>query len=359
MMRFNNISIRRLVVFLFLTVIMGISLISCDHKELCFHHDHLITLTLRYDWCDAPDAEVAAMVAFFYPTDPDSGNIYRFIFPNSEGGEIEVAEGTYHLLTYNADSELVIAMQTDDYFTHLLYTRLGWLFEPAMGSRSTRSHRNDGIPRSEGAEDEAVVVTPDQMWGFNVVDIEVTKQGVFYECNPFDPDYEPDVDIEVTENTITVYPHDLMCHYSYEVRNVKGLDNVLNLCGAITGMSATLDMSSEEPDSKSVTYPVEATISDDTTITGEFLCFGHHSENDYPHFFSLYLWLRGGETVFIGNLDNFDVSDQIHAAEDPRNVHFIIDGLDLTQFHGGESSWDVKFDDWIDNEEEMIMGGKK
>ncbi len=348
--RLKRFSIDKAVVLLILFITLALA--SCNHKELCFHHDHLITLELRYDWCDAPDAEVAAMVAFLYPVDPESGNMYRFIFPNSEGGEIEVAEGKYHLLTYNADSELVKAMQTDDYFTHLLYTRLAWLFEPAMG---TRSHRNDGIPRSEGAEDEDVIMTPDQMWGFNVVDIEVTKQGVFYECNPFDPDYEPDNDIEVTENTITVYPHDLMCHYSYEVRNVKGLENVASLCGAISGMSATLDMSSEEPDAQSVTYPVEANISDATTITGEFLCFGHHTANDYPHFFSLYLWLHDGQSIFVGNLEHFDVSDQIHEAEDPRNVHFIIDGLDISNYHGGESNWDTDFEDWIDNEEELVM----
>lgn len=335
-----------------LPIFMLLSLVSCNHKELCFHHDHLVTLELRYDWCDAPEAKVGAMVAFFYPVNPESGNIHRFNFPNSVGGEIEVAEGKYHLITYNADSELVKAMQADDFLTHSLYTRRAWLFEPAMG---TRSNSNDGIPRTEGIEDEDVIMTPDQMWGVNVVDIEVTRQGVFYECKPFDPDYEPDIEVEVTKNTITVFPHDLMCHYSYEVRNVKGLENVNNLCGALSGMAPTLCMSTEEPDAQPVTHPVEANISDATTITGEFLTFGHHNANANPHHFSLYLWLRDGQTVFVGNKDNFNVSDQIDGAPDRRNVHFIIDGLDLSKYNGGESSWDVRFDDWVDNEEELLM----
>ncbi|MCM1490969.1 MAG: DUF5119 domain-containing protein [Muribaculum sp.] len=331
---------------------------SCTHKDFCYHHDHKITLRLEFDWRDAPDADPMGMVVYFYPDNPDEGIPYQFNFSNTTGGEIAVEPGKYHLVTYNNDTEFSLSYATNAFHTHQIFTREGSLLEPMAMTRASRN-RNEGIPRPEGTDSQRVVVCPDEIWGCTAIDIEVTEQGVRYICIPFEyKDQWIDLTPVETEHVITLYPHDLLCHYSFEVRNVSGLNNVQNLCGALTGMSPILRLHDEELDKECITLPVEAQKVNDTTIEGSFLTFGHHADNSDPHLFALYLQMNDGTLQYKCNLDNFDVTDQIHAAPDRRRVHFIIDGLEIEgggNPEGGGSGWQSSFDDWGEIHEDLIL----
>lgn len=327
---------------------------SCDHKELCYHHDHAETLRVVFDWRDAPDASPAGMVVWFYPIEGTEGGALRFDVRGTEGREVRVLPGKYHIIAYNNDTELSLIGGSDDFYTHHIYTREGSIFEPASGSRSQRF--GDQPPWPDGTEDERVVVSPDEVWGCKALDVEVTEQGVSYLCFPLEEKDDwygrPPI---VTEHIITLYPHDLLCRYSYEVRNVKNLGSVTNMCGVLTGMAPTLHFHDESLGPECVSIPLPAYKADATTIRGEFLTFGHNTGNEAPHRFGLYLWLKGGKSLFYGkDGDDFDVTGQVHDAPNPRRVHFIIDGLDVPPVVSDEG-WDVSFDDWNDVNEELDM----
>lgn len=327
---------------------------SCDHKELCYHHDHRVTLRVEFDWRDAPEASPQGMAVWFYPAEGTEGTPLRFDFKGTRGGEVRVPEGKYHLISYNNDTELSIFDGADAFHTHYAYTRPGSVFEHAAGSRSSRAGNEP--PRPDGTENEGVVISPDEIWGCNAIDVEVSAQGVSYICYPLEEKSDwPGLPPVVTEHVITLFPHDHLCHYSYEVRNVRNLGSVPNMCAVLSGMSPTLHLHDESLGTESITIPLPAYRADEKTIRGEFLTFGHHEANEAPHRFGLYLWLRGGKTLFYGkDAENFNVTDQIHAAPDRRRVHFIIDGLEVPPVVG-DGGWDVSFEDWIVWNGDIIM----
>lgn len=332
-----------------LSVIITLMLASCEHKELCYHHDHRITLRLAFDWRDAPEAQPKGMVVWFYPTGDTGGEALRIDLAGTEGGEIKVPPGKYNVITYNNDTELVRIGGSDAFLTHHAFTREGSLLEPAQGSRDESS--DDAMPRPGGTAEQRVAVSPDQLWGCNALEVEVTEQGVSYLCFPLEEkDNWYGLPPIVTEHVITLYPHDQICHYSYEVRNVKNLGAVEKMAAVLTGMSPELYFHDESLSPESVSIPLPAYKADETTIRGEFLTFGHDADNEAPHRFGLYVWLRNGTSLFYGkDGDNLDVTSQVHAAPDPRRVHFIIDGLDIATDNSddkSETGWNATFDDW-------------
>lgn len=335
------------------SVLVFLLLASCDHKDLCYHHDHRITLRVVFDWRDAPEASPEGMVVWFYPMDNTNSDVIRIDLTGRNGGEVMVPPGRYHVITYNNDTELSRAGGSDAFITHHLFTREGSVIEPATGTRS-----GNQPPRPAGTENERVVVSPDEVWGCKALNVEVTELGLSYLCFPLEEKDDwyglPPI---VTEHVITLYPHDLVCHYSYEVRNVKNLESVTNMCAVLTGMAPTLFLHNESLGTECVSIPLPAYKADDTTIRGEFLTFGHHAGNEAPHRFGLYLWNSEGKTLFYGKEgEKFDVTEQIHTAPNRRRVHFIIDGLDLPPVTSDEGDgWKPSFDDWDEVNQDIII----
>ena len=45
--------------------VLAMILFSCEHKELCFHHPHMVTLRVDFDWKNAPQADPEGMCVYF------------------------------------------------------------------------------------------------------------------------------------------------------------------------------------------------------------------------------------------------------------------------------------------------------
>ncbi len=321
-------------------------LTACDHKDLCYHHDHIVTLELRYDWRDAPEANPAGMCAYFYPE--DGGSPYVFQFDNIVGGEISLPEGRYKALTYNNDTPSISFGSEHDITLHYAFTREGTLFEP-LGMYSVSSK---AIPSAPGAENERVLICPDELWGCHAIEISITEQGISYICLPLDPDNLPeDKDLETTytHQLITLYPHELTCVYTYEIRNVTNLDQISRMSASLSGLSPKLQLFDEELDRECITHPFEATARpSENKITGRFITFGHHEENEEPHRMMLYVWtLDGNQYAYGSKSDKFDLTDQVHSAPNKRRVHLIIDGLDIPEPVKSETGTvEPDVDDW-------------
>lgn len=342
-------AIRTLVSFLAPVLLLS----SCEHKELCYHHDHYTTFRLAYDWRDAPDADPAGMVVFFYPED-SSKEVLRYDFNGRDGGEITVPQGKYRLLTYNNDTSGVQFTDPED---HSAFTRIGGLLEPlGINSRAEDMRKL----RAEGTEDERVVICPDMMWGCNAIDVIVHEQGVSYICVP---ESEKDQYIGKgpihTEHVVTLYPHELTCIYTYEIRNVRNIGQISRMSATLSGMSPSLKLFSEELGRECVTHPFDAAVDPETGyIVGKFFTFGHHEENKAPHKMVLYVLTKDNRALYFGSQDpKFNVTDQVHNAPNKRRVHIIIDGLDIP---GGEipkdpAGFDPGVDDWVQEDHDVIM----
>lgn len=333
-------------------VMAMLALCSCEHKGLCYHHDHMVTLKLVFDWKDAPEASPRGMCVFFYPLD-EGLQTRRFDFEGAEGGEISIKAGRYEVLCYNNDTEEVLFRNMHDFRLHEAYGREADLFEPVGALAPSR------LPRAPEAEDEGIAACPDMMWGCTATDVTVEPQGVSYFCVP-EGDKDPWLGENMhtyTENTITLYPHDLTCLYSYEIRNVKNLEYVQTASASLSGMSPSIFLSSEALHRQRATLPVEAKLNrDEHTITGMFLTFGHHEENPEAHRMMLYVWATDGNRYAFGSTGtHMDVTDQVHSAPNRRRVHLIIDGLEMPSPISGEEGFNPSADEWSEVETDIIM----
>ena len=193
---------------------------SCKHKELCYHHPHTATIRLGFDWRDAPDAAPDGMCVFFYPEEGEDAPVRRFDFAGKTGGEIEIRVGRYRVFCYNNDTEVVLLRGTEGFGTHEAFTREGDLFESVYGSSAGNT-----VPRAEDAEDERVVISPDMLWGCTATEVEISENGTSYVCIPESGKEEWTGRRPVhDEQAMTLYPHELTCTYTYEIRHVKGLE---------------------------------------------------------------------------------------------------------------------------------------
>lgn len=342
---------KRKLQYIIMCACAALALCACEHKELCYHHPHTATLRLEFDWRDAPDARPEGMCVFFYPADGTDAPMRRFDFEGRTGGRIDIQVGRYRVLCYNNDTEAVLFDHVGDFDRHMAFTREGDLFESIYGSSAGTS-----APRAKDGGNERVVISPDMMWGCAAFDVEITETGISYVCVPESEKEEwAGNPVVHTEQVITLYPHELVCTYTYEIRHVKNLAHVSQMCASLSGMAPSLLFGDESLGRECVTLPFEAHTADAQTITGGFLTFGHHEENAEPHRMLLYVWMDDGSRYCYGSTgDKFDVTGQVHAAPDKRHVHIIIDGLDLPRpFEGGDI--DLTVDDWHEVNEDIHM----
>lgn len=54
-------------IHIIVAVAMSLScLIGCSQRELCYDHSHKVPVNIEFDWSDAPDAQPATMVVWFF-----------------------------------------------------------------------------------------------------------------------------------------------------------------------------------------------------------------------------------------------------------------------------------------------------
>ena len=93
---------------------------SCDHKELCYNHAHVVDLDIVFDWSEASDAEPRTMVIQFFRMD---GSYYTTReLASSAGGKIRIEAGKYKILFHNGEMEFVGEIG-DTYTTYELMTK--------------------------------------------------------------------------------------------------------------------------------------------------------------------------------------------------------------------------------------------
>lgn len=269
---------------------------SCEHKELSLGQPRVRNIRVEFDWSKAPDANPRGMCVFFYPDEGTRGPVQRIDYSGRDGGAIDLYPGSYHIVAYNNDTEAILFSGQDDFFSHLGYTREGGIFEPVFGASSQK------VSSADNGVEQIVVICPDMLWGGSLTSHEVIED----------------------EQVITIYPEELVCHYTFEVRNVGNIEHMVQTSGILTSMSPHVMFNDGSLGDEGVTIPFAANRTD-SRMTGEFLTFGHHESNRERHSMIFYVWMDDGSKWYY----TYDVTDQIDNAPDRRHVHIVIEQLDL------------------------------
>lgn len=322
---------------------------SCNHKPLCYEHPHTTPVRVEFNWREAPDAKPEGMCVYFYSVDEPAKSL-RFDFPQSAARTIDLPEGRYRLICYNNDTEQVLFANTGDYTGHRAYTRFANILEPIYGNGMATP------PRDASTEDEDVVLAPDRLVGCTATDLVVTQDALGYVHGPTDPWADDDgVYVDSKDKIIELFPHDMLCYYTYEIKNVKNLKYAMTMSCAITGMAGAMDLPTEQLPTDPVTLPLAAESDAQSHITGEFYTFGHHPESDVRHRMAVYVVMKDGSKFSYTTGNSLDVTDQVHAAPDRHRVHIVIDGLELPKPIENGGGFNPSVDDWGSVEQDIIM----
>ncbi len=273
---------------------------SCALKEL--NDDAHTTLADKveviFDWSKAPDTQAKSMVLYIYPENRDMTDYW---FNNPNGGIIRTYGGHH----------TVICHSNDDPYGHLLrnqhvhddieiYTETTALLV-GQGISTT------GIPRAPGTEGEPLRSTPSMLYGTQSKDIHLQ--------------------VSALQQTLILYPEELVCHYSVEFVDVENIKNAdVHIDATISSLAGGYYLGKMSPTAESVSHAFTLTVDEEMkSLRSDFLTFGLPPGEERPHKISVYIALKNRK----GNFYTFDVSDQINKAEDPRNVNIKIYGLEL------------------------------
>lgn len=290
--------------------------VSCSTDELCYSHPHDGKFYIGFDWSDAPDATATGMRVWLYPNN-DGASYFTDI--DATIGAIEVKELSYKVIAHNTNTEWITFTGTDSYHTHTITTRTGGLLEPMGAIYRGATLRADN-------DDNRIAVAPEPVWGASSDELTV-----------------------VHGDTATLRPQQLFCRYTYEFTNVGSLKHIAHMSAAISGMADGITLSTGKHTTTTCTIPLEASPgADGTSIVGSFYTFGHHPEITAPHRMALYVVLTDGRQFKYVSGDYLDVTQQVHDAPNPYNVHITVNGLSLPTAIENGNGFQVGLNDWID-----------
>jgi hypothetical protein len=302
------------------TIIVAVALTlasSCTHKELCYDHSHTVDMQVIFDWQYSSGANPASMAVFLFSH--EGGEPLRYDFTEHEGGEIRIAIGSYDALCINSDTENISYRNTEQAATFQVTTPNASL----LSGLASLGVRSDNAPRANGSDDERVALAPDAIW-----------------C-----DHKEDIMLEETAeiHTTTLYPVSEVCHYTVEITNAENLKYTNGMSGAVSGLSGGKLIYSGLPTGECVTVPFETTVlSDNTTVTGDFLTFGDIPDDPKTHSLTIYAVLADNSKWYY----TYDVTGQINSAPDPQNVHIVLDGLPLPKPIVNGGGFKPEVDEW-------------
>ena len=308
---------------------------SCHHKDLCFDHIHDYQVNVVFDWRNAPDGNPESMALYMFDRGETSqtiaGGSLRYIFSDRYGGQIRIPFGYYDGLCMNSDNtDWAHFRHTDDVDNFEIYTQeVEQLTAYGLPTRS--------IPRAEGTEDERVVAAPGMAWSSRSDSIAL-----------------PLTDDISTVRTITLYPEEIVCHYTVDVLDVDNISYVSNteIDGTLSGMAEGYLHGRRCATDNHITLPFTLDVDRDArTLHSEFLTFGECGNTSHSHTLTIYMYLTDNSKWYY----TFDVTDQVKNAPDPRHVHIVVRGLPLPKplSHGGGLRPDVE--DWQTVEVPMQM----
>ena len=293
-------------------------LAGCNHKDLCYEHNHHIETDVVFDWRNAPDANPSSMAAVMFDRHLEKYPV-RFIFSGRDGGRINLPVGDYDVLGLNADlNDWALFRNQPDIESVELYTKDASRLEAYNLMPSS-------VPRVRGAEDERMAETPHMAWSARTDEVSLTYAD--------------------TVKTITLYPEEIVCHYSVRIIDVVNIENAKGetIDGTLSGMAEGYVHGKREADNNLVTYPFTLAIdSDNASLYGEFLTFGECPDNQQPHNLTIYLFLSDGSKWYY----NFDVTDQVHQATDPKHVEIVVKGLTLPKPLQNDAGLHPDVNDW-------------
>lgn len=303
-------------ILLYITILLMAA--SCEHKELCYDHSHMINVDIRFDWSKAPDADPETMKLYIY--DDKGSEPITYTLLGKDGGKIRLTEGIYRIISFNGETEHLTEEMEEDYNTLRVTSKTTDIFTSGTAAGVIQS---TNIPKAKGAEEERIAWQAEEVWAGTVASLDVNK--------------------EMQNGQIDIVPEVVYKKISIEINNVTNLQSVSTIRGTLSSLAGGylpgLNALSEER----VTVPFDLTKSQDLkTLTAQFLIFGHCPKSLNTHNLAIYTVLADGSKWY----KVYDVSDQMHNSEDPYHIEIVLDGLPFPEVEYSGGGFVPEIDEW-------------
>lgn len=323
----------------FLLVVIGVLVFaSCEYKELCYDHSHVVDLEVKYDWSNVEDGDLAnplGMSAYFYDgkmlaTRSSVDN--RYDLTGKNGGKVRIEWGQYRVLGLNYDTEAILFRNTEDPMTFEAYTRVSSLEE------GTQIATKAQMPKAAGTENQRVVLEPDMLWAGLGDDFEV-QMG------------------EQNAST-TIHLEQRVTHFKIVLENVPNLQYTSQFGGSISGLAGGIKLATGELSEECVIHSFPVRKEGNSTLVAEFNSFGHCPHDDdedevNEHILTIYAVLADGQKWYY----TADVTNQVHDPvqnPDEYNIVIQLEELPVPKPIVNGSGFKPDIDGW--DSEEIIVG---
>ena len=296
---------------------------SCHHKDLSLLENPGVRVRVVFDWSNAPDADPSSMALYMYPL--GGGTPLRYILSGRDGGEIKLPAGMYDAICLNADNNDWAALRNLDVKEN------GTLSSVEPDPLSPFYSLNDLLTsKPEYTDGSLFVATPKATWvGAN---------------DNFDGTFDGH------DKILVIYPVDVLCHYTVDIYDVEGLDDEaettrgdVSVMASLSNMAEGVTIYSASPSTNRRAIPFYLQKGETpSSLHGEFLTFGEDAPSAPVHHLSLYSQMEDGSWTVLTK----EVTDQVHGAPDPRNVHIVIHGASLPHPDGGAPGLIVNVNGW-------------
>lgn len=257
------------------------------------------------------------MRLYLFPETGKEPLIYEF--GNHMEGKITVSVGRYRALCMNNDTEFILFRNTDHYESIKAYLADGAFPRP--------------VPRTGNTGEQRVKFTPDKLWSDRMEEVEVVASA--------------------KEQTLTLYPKAIVCHYTVEIKNVENLKYLTEgeLFGSLTNMSDGFMLGTNLPTEELATLPFDMTSDSKSTVNADFYTFGYPATSTNTQYLTVYAILNDGKKYSF----TYDVTEKIHNSPDPANVHILLDGLPLPKPIDNGGGFNPDVDEWSTVEIDISM----
>ena len=296
---------------------------GCTHKDL--NEDAHTTIAdnveVIFDWSKTPAKEAKTMVLYLYS---DEREMMDYRFNNPDGGVIRTYAGKHTAVCHSND---------DPYGHHLRNTQSHdglEIFTDETAVLVGQGISTRGIPRAKGTEDEPLRDTPSMIYGSHNRDVNLR--------------------VSALPQKLELYPEELICRYSVEFVDVENLKNAdVRIDATISSLAGGFFPGRMTTTSEAVshTFTLNADL-EHNSLNADFYTFGLPQGEERSHKLCLYIALKNRT----GGFYNFDVTDQVNKAPDPRNVKIKVYGLKLPEIPDdplppqGEGGVSIDLDSW-------------
>ena len=336
------------------------TLSACEHKELYMIDSNLVRVRVDFNY-DKLDRQPTAMRVLFYPLNADktTGRPYMFDI-NGTGGYVNVPEGDFRVLAYNVDNENIIEVSDDNFDSFQLTTSSNAVdvdYNANGTSSRMRTLFGENLPKAEGEQEFLLYDEPDYTCrcrcdSFHVnpsaTDLAITTRN----------DNSDLVSGKNENGGLTLVAEEAFYTLEFDVKGIEGLSRASYVRATVSGVAASLYMSSGLPSSESGMVSFACKIDAASGLVhGSVRLWGYQPEevDDVRQFLNIYVWASSGNYYFTN-----DVTRQLTEATEQRsrgtsftfNVEAI---LDLTQGSVGDSGFQPSVGDWSSERRSIYM----